>query len=104
LDELAEAPRLVACPHAADPVRVFLDRVLELRRLLQPIEEIGGAQVARRAAADEDAVGAQTLEALDVIAAVGLATGEVVIRCCEVDVKDDHVNASFVGAPGPPLW
>src|SRR5262249_14525849 len=38
LDELAEALGLVAGPHAARPVRVFLDRVLGLGRLLPAIE------------------------------------------------------------------
>src|SRR5262249_1518744 len=92
LDELAQALGLVASPHAARPVRVFLDRVLELGRLLQAIEEIGGAQVARGAAADQDAVGAQPLEPLDVASAIGLAAREIVVGRRQVDVKDDHAG------------
>src|SRR2546428_10668008 len=45
LDELAEAPRRIVGPHAAGPVRVFLDRVLELSGLLQTVEDVGGGAV-----------------------------------------------------------
>src|SRR4029077_7209136 len=99
---------LIAGPHAAHPVRIFFDRELELGRLLQPIEEVGGTQVGRRAAADQDAVGAQPLEALDVVAAVGLAPGQIVVGRRESDMKDDHAflhsdqrRASAGGAPAP---
>src|SRR5207244_3143555 len=47
LDELGEAPRLVARPDPTRPVGVLLDGVLELGRLLEAIEDVGGLPVRR---------------------------------------------------------
>src|SRR5439155_78149 len=76
LDELGEAPRLVARPDPTRPVGVLLDGVLELRRLLEAIEDVGGLPVWRGPAADQDARGAQPLQPLDVASPVALATGK----------------------------
>src|SRR5439155_1604304 len=75
LDELGEAPGLVARPDAARPVGVLLDRVLELPRLLEAIEDVGGLAIGSWPAADQDARRAQPLQTLDVAPPVGLASG-----------------------------
>src|SRR5436190_923472 len=90
LDELGEAPRLVPGPDAARPVGVLLDRVLELRRLLEAIEDVGGLPVRRGSAADQDGTSAQSLRPLDVAPPEGLAPGQVVLGGGEGDVEDDH--------------
>ena len=72
LHEVAEAPWRVACPHAAHPVGILLDRGLRLPAA-EAIEEVGALAVGRRAAADQDPDGAQSLQPPDVLAPVRLA-------------------------------
>src|SRR2546430_4158389 len=79
-----------ARPDPTRPVGVLLDGVLELRRLLEAIEDVGGLPVRRGPAADQDARGAQPLQPLDVASPVALAPGQVILGGRDGDVEDDH--------------
>src|SRR5689334_19763403 len=82
----------VAGPGAGEKVGILLHRVLDLSRLLQAIEEVGAPAIGRRTAADQDAGRAQALKALDVRAAVGLATRDVVRGRRDGHVEDVHAG------------
>ncbi|MGH7278854.1 MAG: DEAD/DEAH box helicase, partial [Candidatus Rokuibacteriota bacterium] len=67
----------------------------DLRRLLQPIDEVRRLAVGRRPAPDHDAGGAQALHPLQVCAAMCLAPRHVVVGRRDAHVVDDHVRSSI---------
>src|SRR5207249_5992798 len=90
LDEVAEAPWRVAGPRPGHPVRVLLDRRLQLFRPLQPVDEVDARSVGRRPTTDDGTGRAEPAQAFDVSATMRLAPADVVVGRRDGDVEHDH--------------
>src|SRR5262245_241801 len=90
LEEVGEALRRVRLPNAARVVRIVLDEARDVRRLVDPVEEVGSASVWRGAAGQTAPGRTQVNDALQMGGTRTLATRQVVVDGGDADVIDDH--------------
>jgi hypothetical protein len=90
LDELGERPQGVGRPHLSQVIGVVLDEADDVGRLGDPIDDVGRPAVGSRPAADDESLGAEPDDPVEVRLAVRGPALQIILRRRDGRVIDEH--------------